>query len=141
MASATAYPLAELTGRIIKCCMEAHSFLGPGLPESTYHKATLKEMRWANLPFISEREVQIVYKDGEVLDVFRPDVIADRKVVVEYKALDRLTDDHVSQLLTYLKITNLQIGLLINFGERKLQFNRYINKYFDPTKPANLPAS
>jgi GxxExxY protein len=93
-------------------------------------------MRWANLPFISEREVKIIYKDGDVLDFFRPDVIVDQKVVVEYKAVDQLTESHVSQILTYLKISNLQIGLLINFGERKLQFKRFINKYFDR---ASLP--
>lgn len=92
----TAYPHAELTGKIIKCCMEAHNFLGPGLPEITYHK------------------------------------------IVEFKALAGLTDDHISQVLTYLKVTNVQIGLLINFGEQKLVMRRLINKHFDPTLPANL---
>jgi GxxExxY protein len=136
--SNTAYPHAELTGKIIKCCMEAHNFLGPGLPEITYHKAVLKELAWAAVPFQSEREVAVHYKDGEVLDVFRPDVIVEGKVIVEFKALAGLTDDHISQVLTYLKVTNVQIGLLINFGEQKLVMRRLINKHFDPTLPANL---
>ena len=137
-AQTTDYPHVDLTGKIIKCCMEAHNFLGPGLPEITYHKAVLKEMAWAGGPFQSEREVAVRYKDGEALGVFRPDVIAASKVIVEFKALAGLTDDHISQVLTYLKITNLQIGLLINFGEQKLAMRRLINKHFDPTLPANL---
>ncbi len=60
MRDAVDYPHADLTGKIIKCCMEAHGFLGPGLPESAYDKAVLKEMGWAHLPFQSEREVPVV---------------------------------------------------------------------------------
>jgi GxxExxY protein len=138
MRDATAYSHSELTGRIIKCGMEAHSFLGPGLPEAAYHKALLKELAWDSLPFVSEREVAVLYKDGDVLDTFRPDVIVTGTVVVELKALSALTDEHVAQTLTYLKATNLQIGLLINFGEPSLKFRRLINRYYDPTKPANL---
>ncbi len=133
------YPHADLTGKIIKCCMEAHSFLGPGFPEATYHKAVLKELRWANLEFASEREITVIYKDGDVLDVFRPDAIVADTVIVEFKALSALNDDHISQVLSYLKAANLQIGLLFNFGEQHLRFRRLINKYYDSTKSPNLP--
>jgi GxxExxY protein len=132
------FPHADLTGKIIKCCMEAHSFLGPGFPEATYHKAVLKELCWAILESASEREVTVIYKDGSALDVFRPNVIVSATGVVEFKALSALNDDHISQVLSYLKATNLQIGLLFNFGEQHLRFRRLINKYYDASKSPNL---
>jgi len=127
------YPLSELTGRIIKCCLNVHNFLGPGFPEAIYHQALVKELAWEKLRFVSEQETVVRYRDGSILGTFRPDIVVEEKVIVELKALSSLTDEHISQVLNYLKALNLQIGLLINFGERSLMIKRLRNKYYDPS--------
>lgn len=135
------YPLSELTGRIIKCCLNVHNFLGPGFPEAIYHQALLKELTWEKLHSVSEQETGVRYKDGSVLGTFRPDIVVEGKVIVELKALTGLTDEHISQVLNYLKATNLQIGLLINFGERSLAVKRLRNKYYDPSRRPYLESN
>jgi GxxExxY protein len=106
---------ASLEQEIIKCAIEAHRELGPGLLESIYERALAIELRHANLAFERQVPLPVLYK-GERLGTHRADVIVEKQVVVEVKAVAQIAPVHVAQMLTYLHITNLKIGLILNFN-------------------------
>ena len=107
--------LNVITEKIIKCAIEVHKNLGPGLLESIYEKAMYYEFSEDSINFESQVIVPIIYK-GTRLGEHRIDTIVENEVIVEYKAVDRM--DHVfkAQVLSYLKLTNKKLGLLINFN-------------------------
>ena len=117
------YPLSELTSKIIGCAMEVHKKLGCGFQEVVYQRALEVEMRLQRLEFSREHEMEIMYK-GEKIGVRRVDFFVEGKIMVELKALVQLEDVHLAQAINYLEAYNLEIGLLINFGSRQLQFKR-----------------
>jgi GxxExxY protein len=133
---ANQYPHSDLTGRIIKACQTVHRYFGPGLPEAVYHRALGIELGLGGLSHSLEPELGVVYREGTLVGKFIPDIVVENKVLVEIKALSALTDEHVAQVLTYLKVTNLQVGLLVNFGEKSLAVRRLINAHHDPTRPS-----
>jgi GxxExxY protein len=101
--------------------MEVHRALGPGLLETTYRRCLMRELRLAGLPFVHEVPIPIHYK-GEDLDCgFRADIVVDDSVVVELKAVERLHPLHEAQLLTYLKLANRHIGLILNFNATSMK--------------------
>lgn len=113
-------PLDPLTKRVIGCAIAVHRFLGPGLLESVYQTALAIELGCSEIAFERERRVEIVYRGIKIGD-FRPDFIVANQVVVEIKsasAHDRVFD---AQILTYLRLTGLQTGLLLNFGRPVLK--------------------
>jgi GxxExxY protein len=114
----TSVPLRyrQLTWDILGACIEVHRVLGPGLVESAYCKCLEIELRTRGLPFLKEVQVAIPYKGETIENAFRADFIIDRKVVLEIKSLSALDPVHEAQILTYLKLTGLEIGLLINFN-------------------------
>ena len=107
--------LNELSHKIIGAAMEVHRRLGAGLDESLYQKAMCIELRFRGLQFSREVRVQVEYR-GEAIGDKRLDLVVEGLVVVELKAIEQLAPVHSAQLLTYLKITKLQLGLLINFN-------------------------
>lgn len=110
----------ELTGKIIGAAIEVHRVLGPGLLESAYELALVKEL--ANRGVSVERQVTlpIEYK-GEIIDPgFRMDFLIENSVVVELKAVDEINKRHIAQTLTYMKLSNKSLGLLINFNVTQL---------------------
>ena len=111
---------AELTGRIIACAIEVHRHLGPGLLESVYESAMRIELRLAGLRSTRQLMFPIRYK-GETIAEFKPDLIIDESVVVEIKSIERFDPIHTAQVLTYLRITGLRVGLLLNFNNAMLQ--------------------
>ncbi|MBP9887246.1 MAG: GxxExxY protein [Leptospiraceae bacterium] len=112
--------LNEITEKIIGCAIEVHRNLGPGLLESIYEKAICYELSENNLSFKQQVEIPILYK-GLSLGNYRLDLLIEDSIIVELKAVDRIEAVFEAQLLTYLKITNKQLGLLINFNQPLLK--------------------
>lgn len=117
------YPESELTGKIIGCAMEVHKILGNGFQEVIYQRALAIEMKKQGLEYIREHEMEIFYKD-ENIGTRRVDFFVEGKIMVELKAIILLEDVHLAQAINYLEAYNMDIGLLINFGSRSLQFKR-----------------
>ncbi len=108
--------LDELTYKIIGCCINVHSALGPGLLESVYHKCLEEEFRHQKIKFQSELIVPVVYRNLEINAQLRADFYIENCIVVELKAIDGIQPVHEAQLLTYLKLLESPKGILINFN-------------------------
>ena len=105
----------ELSKLIIGCAIEVHRSLGPGLLESAYQKCLLFELREIGLNVRSEVAMPIIYKDVELDHGYKIDLLVEEKVVIELKTVEKLTDVHKAQTLTYLRLGNFKLGLLLNF--------------------------
>jgi GxxExxY protein len=123
------YKYSELTGRIIGCAMEVHKILGNGFQEVIYQRALAYEMNLQRLSYSREHEMQIFYK-GEKMGTRRVDFLVEGLISVEIKATTRLDDTDLAQAINYLEAYNLEIGLLINFGSKSMEFKRVINAKF-----------
>jgi GxxExxY protein len=111
----------EITEKVIHAAIEVHRILGPGLLESAYEQCLAHELRTEGLPFARQLEIPIDYK-GCLLDCgYRVDLLVERRVVVEIKAVESLLPIHDAQLITYLKLGGWNLGLLINFNVRLLK--------------------
>jgi GxxExxY protein len=107
----------ELSKIIVNCCFKIHTSLGPGLLESIYEELLAYELQKADLSFTRQQGIPVVY-EGVKMDLgFRSDIIVENKVIVEIKSIETIAPVHQKQLLTYLKLTGLKLGLLINFNE------------------------
>ncbi|HUT01705.1 MAG TPA: GxxExxY protein [Phycisphaerae bacterium] len=115
----------KLSFQVVGCAQKVHRTLGPGFPESVYQTALCHELATSQIPFDGEKTVEVFY-DRVLCGRFRMDVVVDQKIVLELKALDKLTDDHVAQALSYLKATDLRLAILINFGTRSLETKRVV---------------
>jgi len=120
------YKYSDLTGKIIGCAMQVHSTLGNGFQEVIYQRALEIEMRREGLGFTREQEMEISYR-GFGIGTRRVDFLVEGKVCVELKAVTKLEDVHLAQGINYLEAFKLEVGLLINFGSRSLEFRRLIN--------------
>ncbi len=127
------YKYSSLTERIIGCAMEVHRTLGNGFQEVIYQRSLAIEMGMQKIDFLREYEMPIFYKDTHV-GTRRVDFLVENMVSVELKALIQLEDVHLAQAINYLEAYNLEIGLLINFGAKKLEFKRLTNNKFNPVK-------
>ncbi len=117
----------EITEKIIGASFEVHKNLGNGFPEHIYQRALAYEMEHAGLRFAREIERDIYYKDlPEPIGKRRVDFVVEEKILVELKAVSQLDNVHLAQVLNYLKAFRLEVGLLINFGERSLVFKRLV---------------
>jgi GxxExxY protein len=110
-----------LSGQVIAAAIEVHCLLGPGLLESIYQRAMCHELLLRGIPFQGQRPVPVNYKGVNLGDDLRLDVVVAEQLVLELKAVDKLLPVHDSQLITYLKLTGLHVGLLINFNVRLLK--------------------
>ncbi len=108
--------LNDLTGDVIGAAIEVHRTLGPGLLESVYEECLCMELGLRGVPFERQKELPILYKGRRLAGGFRLDVVADGRVIVELKACDTLLPIHEAQLLSYLKMAEIKVGLLINFN-------------------------
>jgi GxxExxY protein len=110
-----------ITGEIIRAAMKVHSALGPGLLESVYRLCLCHELKKRGLSVLTEQRIQIVY-DGIIMPAgLRLDILVEDKIVVEVKAVQKWNELYESQLLSYLKLSKLKLGLLINFNVRHLR--------------------
>ena len=106
----------EITEQILKCAFQVHSALGPGLLESAYEECLFFELLQSGLTVAKQKSLPLVYKDVKLDAGYRIDLLVENKVVVELKAVEAITDVHVAQVLTYLKLSGCKIGLLLNFN-------------------------
>ena len=125
------YLHSELTGKIIGCAMEVHRILGNGFQEVIYQRALAIEMLAQGLDFTREHEMKIYYK-GVDIGSRRVDFFVEEKVMVEIKAVIQLEDVHLAQAINYLEAYGLEVGLLLNFGARSLQYKRIMKPSRNP---------
>ena len=120
------YKYSAVTQKIIGSAMTVHSALGNGFQEVIYQRCLAIEMEKQDLGFAREVEMSIHYDEIEV-GIRRIDFLVEDDILVELKAVSELEKVHLAQALNYLEAFNLEVGLLINFGSTRLQFNRLIN--------------
>ena len=130
------YKYSELTGKIIGCAMQVHSALGNGFQEVIYQRALEIEMADSGLIFSREHEMPIYYKQKHI-GTRRVDFLVKGVVSVELKAVTTLEDVHLAQAINYLEAYDLEVGLLINFGSKSLQYKRLANKKFNQKNQGN----
>ncbi len=108
------------TGRIIGCAIEVHRVLGPGLLESTYQQCMAHELSLNGIPFQLEHPMPVQYKKVRLDCGYRIDLLVDKQLILELKAVETLTGVHQAQLLTYMKLSGIKTGSLINFHVKRL---------------------
>jgi len=106
----------QLTGEVINAAIEVHRTLGPGLLESIYEECLCHEVGLKEIPYERQKELPIEYKGIKLNPNFRLDVLVNKQLILEIKSCDTLLPIHEAQLLTYLKLTGIKLGLLINFN-------------------------
>ena len=111
----------NITEKIIGCAIEVHKQLGPGLLESTYESCLLYELKKTGLEVKTQIGLPLIYKEIKLEVGYRMDFLVENCVIVEIKSVEKLMDVHVAQVLTYLKLSNSKIGLLINFNVLRLK--------------------
>ena len=121
----------ELTEKIIGCAMKVHRHFGLGFPEIVYKRALIIELEKIGLKLKLEIEKDIIY-DDRLICKRRLDLIVDDVVLVELKAIKEVDNGEYNQILNYLRVFKLEVGLLINFGAPSLQFKRLINSLNNP---------
>lgn len=127
----------DITSRIIKCAMNVHTILGNGFQEVIYQRALEIEFQLDGLEYKREMEMPIFYKDTQI-GTRRVDFFVENLIMVELKAIIELENVHLAQALNYLEAYNMEVGLLINFGNTSLQFKRLHNKkYYSKLNPIN----
>jgi GxxExxY protein len=111
----------DLTRRVIGCAIEVHHHLGPGLLESIYEAALCHELSRAGIAFVRQRKLRVKYQGVDLACEFVLDLVVEGVLVLEIKAVAQLLPIHEAQLLTYLRISGLPLGLLLNFNEVRLK--------------------
>lgn len=111
----------EIAKIVLDCAFKVHKTLGPGLLENAYEECLCYELKKHNIRFEKQKSLPVIY-DDIVLDCgYRIDIFAEKKVIIELKAVDNLADIHLAQVLTYLKLSGCKLGLLINFNSLLLK--------------------
>jgi GxxExxY protein len=133
--------LEGLTDRILGCAINVHKALGAGHLESVYHNALVVELERRGLKVEKEKDVKVYY-EGQEVGYRRIDLLVEDKVIVELKAVKDFDDSHGNQLLSYLRSTNMRVGLLLNFAAPVLKIKRFLNSRMDhpSAAPAGRPA-
>jgi GxxExxY protein len=116
----------ELSESIIGCAMTVHNGLRPGLREKTYERALISELKRRGIVVQQQKQFPVVYH-GEVIDTMTPDLIVADSVIVDAKCVTAFDDLHTAQMIGYLSITGLKLGLLINFKLARLHWKRIVN--------------
>lgn len=117
------FPHKEITGKILSAAFQVHNVLGPGFLEKVYENALLRELRLRGLKVEQQKEVAVEYK-GEEVGTYFADLLVEKKVIIEVKAVDSLSAVHEAQVINYLKASGLQVGLLLNFASPRLHYKR-----------------
>jgi GxxExxY protein len=127
----------ELTERVIGACIEIHRALGPGLLESAYEECLCHELSIASISFERQKSLPVHYKEVNLDCGYRLDLVVEKKLIVELKAVENVLPIHGAQLLTYLKLSGLTLGLLINFNVAMLKqgLKRIANNFQDSASP------
>ena len=112
---------------IIGACMKVHTTLGSGFLESVYSEALCKEFGKRKIPFVKEKKLELFYEGERLKKYFKADFICFESIIVEIKSKSILLKIDEQQTVNYLKATESQLGLLVNFGEKSLKYKRFIN--------------
>ena len=113
----------ELTGKILECCFEVSRELGTGFLESVYEKALQVALKQKGINAVCQVPLQVKFR-GVIVGEFYADILVEDKGLVELKAVHRIIGEHKAQVINYLKATGIEIGLLVNFGNAKLEYYR-----------------
>jgi GxxExxY protein len=121
----------EITEIIIGCAIKVHKVLGPGLLESAYEECMDYELRKTVLKIERQKPLPIIYEEVKLNCGYRLDFMINKKVIIEIKSVENLNDIHLAQILTYLRLSETKVGLLINFNVVKLTngLKRVVNNY------------
>ena len=111
----------KLTSKILECAFTVHTELGPGLLENAYEECLFYELKKAGLKVERQKALPLVYKEIKLDAGYRIDLLVENKVIVELKSVEALNDIHIAQVLTYLKLSKCEIGLLMNFNVKSLK--------------------
>ena len=109
------------TGKVIGCAIEVHRVLGPGLLESTYQQSLAHELQLKGIAFQLEQPLPVVYKKIKLDCGYRIDILVENRLIIELKAVEEIKGIHKAQLLTYMKLSGIDTGLLINFNVERLK--------------------
>lgn len=115
----------ELSYQIMAAVFEVHNTLGFGFLEKVYEKALLKELRLRGIPVEAQKEIKVFYKEDEI-GIYFADLVVNGEILLELKAVESLNNIHKAQVLNYLKATGLKLGLLINFGKERVEYERLV---------------
>ncbi|UBM61109.1 GxxExxY protein [Candidatus Sulfidibacterium hydrothermale] len=111
----------EIFKTVLDCSFKVHSALGPGLLESAYEECLFYELRQTGLKVVKQKPLPLVYEDVKLEIGYRVDLLVEDQIIIEIKSVDALADIHMAQILTYLKLSNCHLGLLINFNVKHLK--------------------
>lgn len=128
----------EIFKKVLDCCFKVHTALGPGLLESAYEECLFYEISNSGLQVEKQKPLPLVYEEIRLNAGYRIDLYVERQIIVEIKAVEMLADIHLAQILTYLKLSGSDLGLLINFNVRHLKdgLKRVI---YNPSSPSRHP--
>jgi GxxExxY protein len=126
------YKYGDITEKVIGAAFRVHGTLGNGFQEVIYQRALELELKSMALDYAREFEMPIYYMDQQI-GTRRVDFLITGKISVELKAITKLEDVHIAQAINYLEVYNLEIGLLVNFGSKRVEFHRFTNKKYNPT--------
>ncbi len=115
----------DLVYRIIGCAMAVHNEIGHGFREKTYENALCVEFKHEGLEYAQQSAFPVMYRNEKV-DRYVPDLIVENKIIVDTKTVESIIDEHRGTILNYLRITNLQVGLIINYKHPKLEWERLV---------------
>ncbi len=118
--SVSVYYQQELTEQVIAAAIEVHRYLGPGLLESAYEECLCRELSLRKVPFERQKPLPLEYKGVKLDCGYRIDLLVDKLVIIELKCVDKINPVHEAQLLTYLKLAEVKVGLIMNFHQPKL---------------------
>jgi GxxExxY protein len=128
----TEYKYGDITEKVIGAAFRVHGTLGNGFQEVIYQRALELELKAMTINYAREFEMPIYYMDQQI-GTRRVDFLIEEKISVELKAITKLEDVHIAQAINYLEAYNLEVGLLINFGSKQVEFHRLTNKKYTPT--------
>lgn len=117
----------EISYKVRGILFSIYNKLGPGLYESVYEEILAYELKKANLFFTRQKALPVVWKEIKLDQGFRADIVVENKVIIEIKSIEGIFNVHLKQLLTYLRITDLKLGLLVNFNDEPLYIKRIVN--------------
>ncbi len=119
------YKYSEITEKIIGCAMKVHRWFGPGFPEMIYQRSLLIELEILRLDSKAEVEKDVFYNEM-LVGKRRLDIIVEQNILVELKAISELDNSCYNQIINYLRVFKMEVGLLLNFGTPSLQFKRFV---------------